>query len=526
MTGYKRLHITPLTPDKLSSVLTPELLPLAKNISYHTIATFPEKAYGYVELPNIQAERLRKQRHGLIFKGMKLRVEEARPETRKRRADENDIQEEVEKRPRREKKPKEKKGEGVIGGVELREGRKVKRGWRKPGENKSKKESKAKNRTSASRTSSSVEKSECLFKTKLPPNAPATGERRASSKKSKKPTDGETVVQEFAKTTKAPSFLRDDAPINGHKVTTEFVEGKGWVAEDGSIVEAAPRSKRPKNQHTEAETTSKLNITVTRPSTRSSTAATKKPVVSSSSDEDDSSSSDSSSSPSASDDEAQNHTRMASLSLTRSSPSPPPASSPTAPAPHPLETLFKRPALKSTPPTTSAPTSSKSKNKPPPLKPSLEVSTSFTFFGPDGEDAQGAEDAPNSTKEGLKVPQTPFTRQDFRDRTLRSAAPTPDTAAPHKSGFGAIWGSQSPSVSDIDEAGPNTEDIDLDGENGKAAQATPGSKEAGEEKPAERSEFEKWFWEHRGETNRHWKQMRREALKEKRRDANKRRTAR
>ena len=40
---------------------------------------------------------------------------------------------------------------------------------------------------------------------------------------------------------------------------------------------------------------------------------------------------------------------------------------------------------------------------------------------------------------------------------------------------------------------------------------------------APQSDFAKWFWEHRGETNRAWKRRRREAAKEKRKSDNKRR---
>ena len=42
----------------------------------------------------------------------------------------------------------------------------------------------------------------------------------------------------------------------------------------------------------------------------------------------------------------------------------------------------------------------------------------------------------------------------------------------------------------------------------------------------EESEFSKWFWEHRGETNRAWKRRKREAAKEKRQKENKERSKR
>jgi len=48
------------------------------------------------------------------------------------------------------------------------------------------------------------------------------------------------------------------------------------------------------------------------------------------------------------------------------------------------------------------------------------------------------------------------------------------------------------------------------------------SAELEDKEPAE-SDFAKWFWEHRGETNRAWKRRKREAVKEKRKGDNKRR---
>ena len=463
-----------------------------------------------------------------------MRVADARPGGKKRAAEIDGEETPKERRAKREKSARSMKEEGTIDGVELPKGRKVKRGWVETEGEKAKLDSKVESRNSVRRSSNSQEKPECLFKTKLPSGV-TQPEGTISKKKSKLSKNGETVVREFANTTKALSFLREDAPANGDKFTTEFVEGKGWVAADGSLVEAVPRSKRHKPQAKPEEKSLKPDIKVTRPVTRSSKSAAE---VLKPSEQDNSGSrvpsATSSVSTPESEDEAQEPTCLASLSITRSSPSPPPASSPTTQAPHPLESLFKRPAPKSTLSTSTYPNDSKSKSKPPPLKPSLELSTSFTFFGPDDESINGdlsrrvvPEDTQSSSIEALKVPQTPFTRQDFRDRQMRSAAPTPDTAAPGKSGFGKVWGSQSPSPSDDEdpeELGEgNREDED---DAGSTDRAVGGSKEGGKEKPAEkRSEFEKWFWEHRGETNRHWKKMRREALKGRRHEANKRRGA-
>ena len=534
MTDFKRLHITPLPPAQLRGILQPDLLPLARNISYHTIETFPEKAYGYVDLPASEAEKLKKKLHGLIFRGVKMRVEEAKPERRKRGA-ETDEEEEANKggRTKREKVAKGKKADGIIDGVELSEGRKVKRGWAGAEGKKAKMDDKPKGRTSARRSSNTQEKTECLFKTKLPIGTTAS-EGTVSKKKSKRSRNGETVIQEFSNNTKPPSFLREEDPGSGYNVTTEFVEGKGWVAADGTVVEKASRSKRQKPQAIPDKETPNPDLKVTRPLTRSSKTLGQALKASEQGNSGSATSSTTSSdATSGAEDEANAPARLASLSITRSSPSPPPVASPTIKAPHPLESLFKRPAQKSSLSTTSSPNYSKSKPKPPPLKPSLELSTSFTFFGPDDNDTNddplkhlAPEDTPSSSIEALKVPQTPFTRQDFRDRSMRSAAPTPDTAAPGKSGFGKVWGSHSPSSSDDEDTDKGEDRKDNEDVEGDANQAILGSKEDVKEKPSEkRSEFEKWFWEHRGETNRHWKKMRREALKGKRHEANKRRSA-
>ena len=179
--------------------------------------------------------------------------------------------------------------------------------------------------------------------------------------------------------------------------------------------------------------------------------------------------------------------RVERLSIARSSatPSPVEGPQPTLPAAtnevHPLEALFKRPnnAASHTP-----------------KKPNLEVSTSFRFFDPDVDEGES---------QALLIPQTPFTQQDIRQRRQRSAAPTPDTAAPGKT-FGDVWAG----TSDVSDRDDDDEDEDA------AAGKTEDSK-----KEKLESEFSKWFWEHRGETNRAWKRRRREAAKDKRQKDNK-----
>ena len=66
-----RLHITPLSPELLSAVLASHTAHLADNISYHTLETFPENNYGYLELPPMEAEKLKKKLNGSILKSKK-----------------------------------------------------------------------------------------------------------------------------------------------------------------------------------------------------------------------------------------------------------------------------------------------------------------------------------------------------------------------------------------------------------------------------------------------------------------------
>src|SRR6478752_3045535 len=85
-----RLHITPFTPALCKVYLAPSLLPLAQNISYHTLETFPDKGFGYVDLPAMEAQKLKKKLNGLTLKGSKVKIEEAKSEKRKAIMEESD----------------------------------------------------------------------------------------------------------------------------------------------------------------------------------------------------------------------------------------------------------------------------------------------------------------------------------------------------------------------------------------------------------------------------------------------------
>ena len=56
---YIRLYITPLNPTLLSSILPPAALPLTRNISFHSVQTFPEKNFGFIDLPITEAQNIK-----------------------------------------------------------------------------------------------------------------------------------------------------------------------------------------------------------------------------------------------------------------------------------------------------------------------------------------------------------------------------------------------------------------------------------------------------------------------------------
>ena len=93
------------------------------------------------------------------------------------------------------------------------------------------------------KTSSLTGEPECLFKTTLPPNAPTAADAREGKDKKRK---RDVVVHELENTTKHASFLRGEPGSKGKKTATEYVEGKGWIDEDGNTVEAEPRKRRTK----------------------------------------------------------------------------------------------------------------------------------------------------------------------------------------------------------------------------------------------------------------------------------------
>ncbi|KAL9132973.1 MAG: hypothetical protein Q9175_005852 [Cornicularia normoerica] len=540
MTGRKRLHISPLNAQLLSTVLPPSILQQASNISYHTIQAFPEKDYGYVDLPELEADKLKNKLNGSVLKGSKMRVELARREKDTTMGNKGlPLNSEFTFSNTSRRGEVKAREDGVIPGYELPTERQVKRGWTEPASSDAKPTKRRKSKADKKpkpRTKSLTGEAECLFKTTLPPNASSADNAKEGKAKKRKKGDSkrDVVVHEFANTTKHASFLRDESGAEGKKAASEYIEGKGWIDEDGNTVESEPKKRRTKVKTEEA----RREMTDSRPrrSRRSSklevplvevTAPKSHDVTGGPSDNETSSSGTSSDSESESQVESPQTPpparkpirasarkpnaksnglgisevgdgevevdRVERLSITRSSATPPPVqgaqptSAPATNEVHPLEALFKRPnnAASHTP-----------------KKPNLEVSTSFSFFEPDVDEGES---------QSLLIPQTPFTQQDIRQRRQRSAAPTPDTAAPGKT-FDDIWAGRT-HVNEMDE-----DDEKEDAVVGKTEEASTGPKD---EQPE--SDFSKWFWEHRGETNRAWKRRRREAAKEKRQKDNKER---
>ncbi|KAG7139186.1 hypothetical protein HYQ45_003767 [Verticillium longisporum] len=573
--AYTRLHITPLDADLLKVVVPASALPTARGISFHTLQTFPEKRYGFVELPAMDAEKIKKKLNGAVLKGSKMRVEKARPEPAAESAKEEETGKKRKKKSSDDPEgtKKRKRDYNVIPGVEL-EDRKVKRGWtvtdedkikekrnkkdRKDKERSKEKKEKKKNREERSKY---TDKEECLLKTKLPANAPVEKRKKGKSR--------ETVIHEFSNTTKYPNFLKSSKPSDAAPSNAEYVEGKGWVDEEGNVVEAVkvrkpaePKSESRKKKKTiappvvEDDTTSSSGSSseddddseAEAPAAKPEKAATPTEATTpapvdddatsssgSSSDDDDASEEegktkakstppsvkvttaaasddDTSSSGSSTDEEVPDAPAAADESTEEAADSPasalkgdvsrPKSSSssnsltikipPATPAKvHPLEALYKRARAGEDATTTPA-----------------KESQPFSFFGGGGDDDDIEED---NAVPSLQIPMTPYTQEDFEWRNIRSAAPTPDTA--HPSRIKNFWAGDEMDEDEADDTAVANGDEDNEEEAAAAAAGPSG-------------DFQKWFWENRGDLNKSWMKRKKTAAKEKRHRENKSRANR
>lgn len=502
MSDRLRLHISPLNPTLLAALIPPAALKDAKDISYHTLETFPERNYGYVELPRSEAEKMKTKYNGSILKGAKVHIEEARE--KKQRPETNDTPPDSDKRKHKRVKSTVRE-DGVLPGFELPADRQVQRGWTTPA-SQSKTGKTPKDKKLKPQTSSFTSK-ECLFKTTLPAHVASANASKPEpkSKSGKRKREGkikeQVVVHEFSNTTKQPSFIRDASAGKGTKIVSEFVEGKGWVDEKGGLIEDVQvrRSKKRAAAQRESEAVSEgaqapepqITNSVSRKRSQIVKVENKQPTPNV---DDETSSSGTSSGTESSEEDDESVSSNENDESAAENADGTPNGGIIAKDIHPLEAIFKRPKQKISPETP---------------KPSLKVSTSFNFFEPDADDATGPP----------AMPQTPFTQQDFQERRQRSAAPTPDTAAPGKT-FSRLW------LNDDGEDDLASEGSleDADAQLGKSTELHDGESTSNTGEAAERpqSEFAKWFWEHRGETNRAWKKRRREAAKENRHRENKR----
>ena len=521
MVEYVRLHISPFSEETLLPVLGSSLLPLARKLSFHRISTFPERTYGFVDLPKMEATKLRKRLNGSILKGKKVHVEDAREDSR--RIETEPTEEEAiamdNASSKRLRKSERKRGRGdtTLDGYEMPENRRVKRGWTEPASGSKKRGSKKGNSSSidnttqkASKPSTFTDGPECLFQTRLAPTATLSNQKDPGKSKGKKKTKkktNKTTIHEFENNTRYPSFVKDLSHADEAQAVLESRELKAAHSEPAGAVEpvrkarqnpktsskSANAKKRAANRGSKVTTEEEMDID--EPSMCSRPAAKKDP--------------DAAFEP----------------NVQEPPPGAPPAvevtqSSPTTAEPHPLETLFKRPKPPSNNPTGAN-------------KQDLEVKIPFSFFGNEAtdEEIEKSLETPGlpRTKRGkasglpnLSIPITPYTQKDMQWRSQRSAAPTPDTAAPGRAGFGDFWNRfNEDREDDIEEE----DEENIDDPNGTGPVLNPEqSVKDGAQKPSEdESEFTKWFWKNRGDNNRAWKKKRREAAKEQRKRDNKRR---
>ncbi|KAI9756961.1 MAG: hypothetical protein M1815_002527 [Lichina confinis] len=357
-------------------------------------------------------------------------------------------------------------------------------------------------------------------------------------RRNKNASDSTVTVREFSCTKKVPTFLKDRQVGPDRKIVTQFVDGKGWVDEDGNVVESvARRSSRAAPLATVVE---------------ESVADRRQGTAKKSSEPGE----DGTASPRSQERPRKQAKRGGSERKTnaRKHSNPPDASGPAVvstpipprtapnlsikiPSPemplarevHPLESIFKKPML---------PADAKGA-----AKTTVESEAPFSFF--EQEDGERTAHVP-------QVPATPFTQQDFLYRGIRSAAPTPDTAAPGKR-FSFSW-RQDNIDEEVDEDDDVHGDVHMDkamadgtdapvptdektqGGRGEATSEVDGEEEEQEEEEgrdivvqaaepeSEKAEkgFEESFWERRTHTNHVWRRRRRETGKIKRRLENKR----
>lgn len=445
----------------------------------------------------MEADKLKKKLNGSVLKGTKVRIEEAKPE-KKRKVEPEEHEDERKARKKAKKEKRRKREEGVLSGHQLEEGRRIKRGWKEDGLDKKSSKKAKKSKISKHDGDEGLEGKKLRFKTSIPPNvAPVEDKSKKKSKgKKEKKGKGNDVVEEFKKTQK-PMITA----VGSGKQTASFEEGKGWVDDEGNVIEAAPVSKHSKASKRSKSSSESFNVEATKKDatapvaelelangavSRDDGTSSESSILSESSELDSSDSDDevsvASESPVSQEDEASKRT-----------PEPQPKEV------HPLEALFKRPG-----------SSSASKPKPHP------IDTSFSFFNAGSDDVEGE----GENDKAALPPQTPHTKQDLEWRSVRSAAPTPDTAAIGKK-FSFPFAQDVEADENADSDQDDVGDTVAGAKDAMEVDATPSAK-AGDQDEKQESDFRKWFFENRGDLNRGWKKRRREERKAKRQRENRR----
>jgi hypothetical protein len=533
--GLKRLHVSPLSPELLNAILHPSVRSSATDISFHAIPTFPENNYGFFTLPTMEADKITKKLNGSILKGKKLKIQEARPKKLpSESASRVDTEKAVDAPSTTAKSSgKRKSSEDAVTGFELPASRKVKRGWtEEPAKDrKGRKEAKTDKgldkKKRKSQRSQYTDRPECLFRTVPPPNKDALDEKQKKKRKhGKLPSEG-VVVHEFKHTVPQPTFLKESESTSEMGMTSEYVDGVGWVDRSGNVKEPAiskpskKRSVRQVQQSTEPQSKTMAPTIVAQESvpavdsdeTSSSGSSTESSSSDSSTEDDDEESVSSEASVNVSANSSDEQTpspvskekeRKSERDVEKQAPSTPEMGSTKEGKSdvHPLEALFKRPVVSSG----GAP------ERPP------DINTQFSFFGKeDDESSENNDDlSANALRHGGE-PHTPFTKMDLQKRGLRSGAPTPDTAAINRT---MAW----PGDFDEEEEEEEQEDEEYDdADEDKEEVTVPKLALKSKSESKEESDFSKWFWENRGDNNRAWKRRRREAAKEKRQRDNRKR---
>lgn len=525
--GYSRLHITPFNASLMAAIVPPSLAPKARNISFHTLQAFPEKEYGFVDLPTEEAGKITRKLKGALLRGKKIAIEEARGEKAWGEAIDGGegAGEEGEKKKEKSSK-KRKRHEEPMKGAEVLD-RQIKRGWTDPkATKKAAKENRmkeGKDKKKEREKSKYTTEAECLFRTTLPPSIaaalPAKGIEGVvvDKERIKRKAGKDVTLHEFAKTEKFATFLRQKSGGGNVKVAVEFVEGKGWVDENGEVVEGEPKkSKHNKDLLKKIAKENKVKLPPAEPVEKSESEEDSAEEDADTIMQDgEAGDSDTSSSGSSSEDEQddasepESENKAVAQSSSNSPDRPATSTIPSMPSPHGLTiSIPPPPGLKSKEAAPIHPLKELYGRRDPGANPSeAPASSSFTFFG-DGNNSDVDED---DEVDDLPVPMTPFTTQEFSSRGQRSAAPTPDTAHPMRKHFS--WPAE-----EEDEGGFNTAD--------SPTRKAEGSGEVGpnaKEETDPNQDFQKWFYEHRGETNRAWKKRQKEVKKEVRQRENRKR---